>query len=103
MERASYHVSIADKTVSLTGNSQLNSGFEVQLTTVEYDTFMKIFQQINELEPRNAFRAHLPYIQYHDDHLNHDIDRKLMKLYALIHEYGDERGKRFVEQLPYFS
>ena len=34
---------------------------------------------------------------------NDEIDKRLMKIYALVHEYGDDDTKAFVEQLPYFN
>ena len=65
--------------------------------------FAKLFNQMQLLEASNAFRAHMPFIPYHMDKLNHDIDHRLQKVYALIHEFGDDKSKRFVEQLPYFK
>lgn len=64
--------------------------------------FAKIFRQMNELETANAFRAHLPAIPYHMDRLNHEIDHRLKKVYTLIHMFGDDEAKKFIEQLPYF-
>lgn len=74
--------------------------------TIERDglrAFEKLFQQMNQLESSNMWRAHLPAIPYHLDRENDEIDLRLMKLYALVHEYGDGNTKAFVEQLPYFD
>lgn len=64
--------------------------------------FKYLFSQLNSLEFDNIVRAQLPYIPYHFDSTNHEIDDRLKKIYALIHEFGDEETKKFVEQLPYF-
>jgi len=64
--------------------------------------FEKLFLQLNSLEFDNIVRAHLPYIPYHLDESNDEIDIRMKKIYALIHEFGDEHTKDFVEQLPYF-
>uniref|UniRef100_UPI0020C0D413 transposase n=1 Tax=Lysinibacillus sp. D4A3_S15 TaxID=2941227 RepID=UPI0020C0D413 len=67
------------------------------------DVFELWFQQMQLLEISNSWRAQLPYIQYHLDRENDEIDFRLMKIYALVHEYGGEETKSFVQQLPYFN
>lgn len=101
MEKQSIYVSV----VHLTCNFHPGSSYEfkLQMEPVKARVFAKLFQQMQQLEASNAFRAHMPYIPYHMDELNHDIDHRLRKVYALIHEFGDEKSKKFVEQLPYFS
>lgn len=62
----------------------------------------RLFRQIEEAEWTNFLRAHLPAIPYHLDKENHQIDRRVMKLYAIVHEYGDAETKQFIEEMPYF-
>ncbi|WP_194841455.1 transposase [Sporosarcina obsidiansis] len=76
--------------------------YKIEVTKEAFPIFEQLFTQIDHLEFRNFLRAHLPYIQYHYDRDNHDIDRRMMKVYALIHEYTDEDSKRFIEKLPFF-
>lgn len=76
--------------------------FELNIERDALYAFEKLFQQYQLLEISNMWRAHLPAIPYHLDKENDAIDIRLMKLYALVHEYGDEKTKEFVEQLPYF-
>ena len=47
--------------------------FELNIDRQALDVFEKIFQQMQMLEIANAWRAQLPYIQYH-------LDREMMKL-----------------------
>nr|WP_232337041.1 transposase [Lysinibacillus timonensis] len=77
--------------------------FRLQMEPEKARIFERLFMQIDSIEFHNAVRAHLPYLPYHMDESNHEIDYRLMKIYALIHEFGDEETKRFVEQLPYFN
>lgn len=77
--------------------------FKLTMPSEKARIFERIFQQIDSLEFHNMVRAHLPYLPYHMDESNHEIDYRLMKIYALIHEFGDEDTKKFVEQLPYFN
>ncbi len=76
--------------------------YEVHVTEEYVPVFHRLFHQMDRLEIRNFLRAHLPYIPYHYDQDNRDIDLRTMKVYALIHEFTDDKSKRFIEKLPYF-
>lgn len=77
--------------------------FELNIDRQALDVFEKIFQQMQLLELQNIWRSQLPYIPYHFDKENDELDLRLKKIYALVHEYGDADSKAFVEQLPYFN
>lgn len=76
--------------------------YEVEVPQQYVKVFNGLFDQTAELEWRNFLRAHLPYIPYHNDRDNHEIDLRTQKVYALIHEFTDTKSKRFIEELPYF-
>lgn len=76
--------------------------YEVVVPRHVVPIFQHLFDQVERLEFRNFLRSHLPYVPYHYDQDNHDIDRRMMKVYALIHEYTDADAQQFIEQLPYF-
>ena len=102
MERQMYYISVPHLTcTAYPGAGPYN--FKLELEPLKARVFQKIFGQIYQLETSNMIRAHLPFIPYHMDELNHDIDHCYKQIYALIHEFGDEQTKEFVEQLPYFS
>lgn len=101
MEKRAVYVSVAHLTCNFHPGS--SHEFVLHMEPLQARVFAKIFRQMNELEAANALRAHIPYIPYHMDRLNHEIDHRLKKVYALIHAFGDEEAKRFVEQLPYFK
>jgi len=77
--------------------------FKIRLKADRERIFRKLFSQLNSLEFDNIVRAHIPYLPYHIDEENDEIDTRLKKIYALIHEVGDEETKEFVERLPYFN
>ena len=102
MEKQTYYVSVP----YLTCTAYPGAGsydFKVELEPYKARVFHKIFQRIYRLEESNMVRAHLPFIPYHMDELNHDIDHRYKQIYALLHEFGDEETKEFVQQLPFFS
>ncbi|WJY27825.1 MULTISPECIES: transposase [Sporosarcina] len=76
--------------------------FAVEIPKSYLEIFEHLFAQTNELEFRNFLRAHLPYVPYHYDRDNHHVDRRLYKMYALVHEFTDEESKAFIEELPFF-
>ncbi len=101
MEKHKMYVSISDQRV-YTHPHDSPWDYEVVVTQEYIPVFYNLFEQTYELEFRNFFRAHLPYIPYHYDRGNHEIDARTQKVYALIHEFTDEHSKKFIEQLPYF-
>lgn len=76
--------------------------FEVHVEREVVPVFRRLFSQMDDLELNNFLRSHLPYIPYHNDRNNHEIDLRTQKVYAIIHEFSDEPTKRFIEELPYF-
>lgn len=76
--------------------------FKVEMSREFLPVFERLFAQVNDLEFRNFLLSHLPYIPYHYDQNNHDIDMRTKKMYAIIHEFGDKETKKFIENLPYF-
>jgi hypothetical protein len=101
MEKQKVYVSVANLTCNFYPGA--NYEFVLHMDPVKARVFSKLFHQMNRLEASNAFRAHMPFIPYHMDHLNHELDYRLQKIYALIHEFGDDEAKRFIEQLPIFK
>lgn len=76
--------------------------YEIAIEPQFVPIFQRLFEQMNTLEFRNFLRSHLPYVPYHYDKDNHDIDVRTKKVYAIIHEFSDKPTKRFIENLPYF-
>ncbi|TQR18032.1 transposase [Psychrobacillus vulpis] len=77
--------------------------FEVITNREIIPVFQKLFEQLGDVEESNFWRAHIPFRSYHLDKENDNYDKRMKKVYALIHEFGDEETKAFIEQLPYFK
>ena len=102
MEKQTFYVSVPHLTCSAYPGA-LPYDFKLELEPHKARVFQRLFGYIYQLESSNMVRAHLPFIPYHMDELNHDIDHRYKQIYALIHEFGDEQAREFVEQMPYFS
>lgn len=102
IDTATIYVSVANQSYSYHPEG-LPCEFALKMDPSFIPIFSNLFEQMNWLEFHNAVRAHLPYLQYHLDKENDEIDLRIKKVYALIHEFGDDKTKQFVEQLPYFN
>lgn len=101
MEKYKMYVSIVNQKVYFHPDDSLWE-YEVEVPQEYIRIFHILFKQTSELEWRNFLRAHLPFVPYHSDQDNHEIDLRTQKVYALIHEFTNNKSKRFIEQLPYF-
>ncbi len=101
MKKYNLYVSVSDQRVySYPDDSPWEFKIKVQQEFVP--VFQQLFEQVNHLEFQNFLRSHLPYVPYHLDRDNHLIDRRMHKVYALIHEFSDRETKKFIEALPFF-
>ncbi|WP_432352540.1 transposase [Sporosarcina sp. A2] len=95
------YVSVAHQQINI---HKFDSPYEyvVNVPREYIQVFHHLFDQTHELEFFNFLRSHLPYVPYHYDRDNHRVDRRMYKVYALIHEFTDDESKKFIEQLPFF-
>ncbi|MBK3496094.1 transposase [Viridibacillus sp. YIM B01967] len=77
--------------------------FKLQIEPQYVKVFDQLFNQSSTLDQQNFWRAQLPYVPYHLDPENDEIDLRLKKMYALVHEFGDAETKQLIEQMPYYS
>ncbi|MET1013113.1 MAG: transposase [Paenisporosarcina sp.] len=77
--------------------------YEIEAGPEVYGVLNQLFNQKQEWEGKNFFRAHLPYIPYHLDPENDEVDLRLKKIYALIHEYGNKEAKALIESMPFYA
>jgi len=77
--------------------------YEIEAAPEVLGVLNQLFDQKDEIEWKNFFRAHIPYIQYHLDEENDQVDNRLKKLYAVIHEYGNDEAREIIESMHYYS
>ncbi|WP_017379995.1 hypothetical protein [Paenisporosarcina sp. TG-14] len=77
--------------------------YEIEANPSDLTVLDQLFDQKDQHEWKNFWRAHLPYVPYHLDPENDEIDLRLKKLYAFIHEYGNEEAKQQIETMHYYS
>lgn len=77
--------------------------YEIEAEPEVLSVLDQLFDQKDQYEWWGFFRAHFPYVPYHLDPENDEVDIRLKKVYALIHEYGNEEAKKQIETMPYYS
>ena len=95
MEKQVYYVSVKNLTCNQCATHEPTE-FRISLEPYKARVFQKLFQQLYRFETVNA-------IPINGGSINQQIDIRYKKIYALLHEFGDDETKRFVEQMPYFS
>lgn len=95
LEKEVYFVSIKNLTCNRCATHEPTE-FKIALEPYKARVFQKLFQQLYRYETVNT-------IPINGESINNQIDTRYKKIYALIHEFGDEETKRWVEQMPYFS
>ncbi|HWI46923.1 MAG TPA: transposase [Rummeliibacillus sp.] len=77
--------------------------FHINVDPGMLKVFDQLFAQMKSWDDNSIVRAQIPAVPYHFDQQNDEVDKRLKKVYALIHEYGDKDTKKFIEQMPYYS
>lgn len=77
--------------------------FHINVDREMLTVFDQLFAQMKSWDDNSMWRAQIPAVPYHFDAQNDEVDKRLKKVYALIHEYGDQETKKFIEQMPYYS
>ncbi|MGM7682212.1 hydrolase [Cytobacillus sp. Hm23] len=96
-EKEAYYISLGSGEISrLSTASPWN--YKVFATDEEITTLREYFDQNYSTEWQNFFRAHIPYIQYHDDEQNDAYDETLEKILQLIYQLGDRTTREFIEE-----
>ena len=101
MEKYKMYVSIANQQVYHHPNDS-SWEYAVEVPEQYVRVFQRLSTQMEQIEVRNFLRGHMPFFDFAEPSHNTDIDVRTMKVYALIHEFTDDKSKQFIEKLPYF-
>jgi hypothetical protein len=94
--RKTYYIDVASGEIS---QSQTASAwnFQIQANDEEITMLREEFDCNHSSGVENFLRAHVPYLEYHHDRQNDEQDESLKRIYALIHQLGDEEVKKHIE------
>ena len=73
--------------------------FKIEATDEEIISLREYFDHNYSTEWKNFFRAHIPFVEYHNDKDNDAYDETIRKVYGMIYQLGDEEAKSHIESM----
>ncbi len=98
MEKKTYYVSVQANSV-LEEQGAAAFEFEIEATPEEVAELSELFEQKLGVEDANFWRAHTPYLQYHDDQENDEYDYFLREIYRMLHKLGTKETREHIERM----
>jgi len=76
-----------------------NDQFVIQATDEQVHQLRAILNAMDDENWVSFWRAHIPFVQYHQDSSNHNYDQHFLTAIRLIHELGDEETKAHIHSM----
>ncbi|MEH7343405.1 hydrolase [Bacillus sp. JJ1532] len=73
--------------------------FKIEATDEEIISLREFFDNNYSMEWKNFYRAHIPFMEYHNDKENDAYDDTLRKVYGMIYQLGDEEAKSHIASM----
>lgn len=73
--------------------------FKINATDAEIYALREYFSQNYSTEWQSFFRAHIPFIEYHNDKVNDEYDETIKKVYRMIYQLGDNEARSHIENM----
>jgi hypothetical protein len=102
MEKKKYYVSIhagpdTGEIRNVKGDSTFD--FEIEASEEEVEKIQELFEATQDAAHNSFWRAHVPYIPYHDDKVNDDYDEALVQIYKLLYDLGNTETRNHIESM----
>ncbi|MFS0654470.1 hydrolase [Bacillus sp. 179-C3.3 HS] len=95
MPRHTYYVSVQDGSISQHRDAA-SWQFQIEADDDQILQLRDYFDDQYMTDWKGFFRAHIPYLEYHYDSPNDEMDRRRKDIYAMIYELGNEETKGFI-------
>lgn len=73
--------------------------FKIEATDDEIRQLRSIYNANYNNSIADFLRAHVPYVEYHNDSTNDRNDSNLNKIYGMIYDLGDEEARNHIETM----
>lgn len=94
--RKTYYISIGSGEIS-----QVKSGstweYKIEATDEEVRQLRNLFELNYSNEIETFLRAHVPFVEYHNDSSNDKYDSNMLQIYQIINQLGDQEAKDFIQ------
>lgn len=98
MEKTKYYVNIATQVISQIQSDE-NNNFIIFATGEEVFQLRQMLTEMHDADMGAFWRAHVPYVSYHNDQPNDQYDEGLVAAFQMIHDLGDEKTKEHIESM----
>ncbi|WP_100013191.1 hydrolase [Lentibacillus sediminis] len=98
MEKKTYYVNIAAGEISQIPYDN-NDEFIIQATQEEVSMLRAHLNNMHDASVDAFWRAHVPIKPYHEDQPNDDYDSNMVKVYQMLHDWGDEAARTHIESI----
>ncbi|MTH54454.1 hydrolase [Bacillus mangrovi] len=96
-EKRTYYVTVGSGEISqLSDSSAWN--YRIEATDDEIIQLREYFDQQYASDWKGFFRTHVPYVQYHFDRPNDEVDSANLNIYRMIYELGDSEAKQHIAE-----
>ncbi|WBL14217.1 hydrolase [Sutcliffiella sp. NC1] len=96
MEKKTYYVSLAEGVITQV-KTATSWDYEIQANDEEITKLRELFDQNYSSDWQSFWRAHVPYIQYHNDKQNDGYDNGLQLVFKMLYELGDDETKAHIK------
>ncbi|WP_077619155.1 hydrolase [Bacillus sinesaloumensis] len=100
--RKTYYISVGSGEIS-----QVKSGstweYKIEATDEEIHQLRNLFTTNYGNEIEGFLRAHVPYVEYHNDSSNDRYDTTLLQVFEMIYQLGDQETKDFIQSQGIFD
>ncbi|GAE94035.1 hypothetical protein JCM21714_3165 [Gracilibacillus boraciitolerans JCM 21714] len=97
MEKKTYYVNIGSQEISQIPYGA-NTEYTIEATDEEVFLLREKFNEIHEDDFGTYIRAHIPYVQYHDDRDNDKYDNDLQEALQMIYKLANQETKQAMEE-----
>ncbi|MCJ7842681.1 hydrolase [Lederbergia sp. NSJ-179] len=97
-DRKTYYISIGAGEIFSTPNVSPWQ-FKIEATEQEIEKLRHIFNGNYNNSLVDFARAHVPFVEYHNDSTNDRHDENLIHVYQMIYELGDQEAKDHIDSI----
>lgn len=91
-KKKTYYINVENGEISqLSTYSPWN--YKIEASDVEIIQLREYFSQLYESDWESFWRAHVPFIEYHHDKQNDEVDKLNKEIFEMIYQLGDEEAK----------
>lgn len=76
--------------------------YKITATNEEINELRSYFKQNYSTEWQSFVRAHIPFLEYHNDKENDEYDEIMSKVYELLYKLGDDETRKHIEDMGFY-